>query len=263
MRGPALAALVSLSLSGAALAPTVPARAGAWTQVPGEGIIILSSGRRVAPIGALTGAPADHDTATSQIYLEYGLLDGLTIGAKLYVKLSPVDETENAASIEAFARKRLWRSERGGVASVELGYAHPAESLFGDLFAAADPGAVRELRLSGLYGRSWWGEWGSAFLALGAGYQRREVFADELRSEVTAGLSPWPRWQGMVSLFGLAPLGAGTEASLKIAPSLAYTRREREGEEKQRPVTLQVGLSYDLLNPDDGLGFSVSIWRRF
>ncbi len=74
-------ACVSVLLVGLSLSATGPACAGAWTQAKGEGLAIVTTGRRVAPVGALTGGPISRDTNISQIYIEYGLFDGLTIGA--------------------------------------------------------------------------------------------------------------------------------------------------------------------------------------
>jgi len=74
---------------------------------------------------------------------------------------------------------------------------------------------------------------------------------------------------GMVSVYGLAPLGEGTDPSLKVAPSIAFTmwpwigRNEKKPRGPVRPNTIQLGVSYDLLNRDDGLGLSISVWRPF
>ena len=263
-------ACVSVLLVGYSLSAAVPACAGAWTQAKGEGLVIVTTGRRLAPVGALTGGPVSRDTNISQIYLEYGLLDGLTIGAKSYIELSTTDLTASSAALGGFVRKRVWQDGRGGVASVQFGYAHPIESLLGDAFAMAEPGAVPEAHLAGLYGRGWADDWGSAFLSTGAAYHlRRRGTADDLRFEFTAGYAPWRRWMGMLSFYGLTPLGEGTSASLKVAPSIAFTmwpwigRNEKKPRGPVRPNTIQFGVSYDLLNPADGLGLSISVWRRF
>ncbi len=263
-------ACVSVFLVGFSLSATGPACAGAWTQAQGEGLAIVTTGRRVAPAGALTGGPISRDTNISQIYLEYGLFDGLTIGAKSYVELSTIDLGASSASLGGFVRKRVWQDGRGGVASVQFGYAHPIESLLGASFALAEPGAVPEAHLAGLYGRGWGGDWGRAFLSTGVAYHlRREQTADDLRFEFTSGYAPWRRLMGMISFYGLAPLGEGTDASLKIAPSIAFTmwpwigRNEKKPRGPVRPNTIQLGFSYDVLNRDDGLGLSISVWRPF
>ncbi len=263
-------ACVSVFLVGFSLSAAGPACAGAWTQAKGEGLAIVTTGRRVAPAGALTGGPISNDTNISQIYLEYGLLDGLTIGIKSYIELSTTDLNGSSASLGGFVRKRVWQDGEGGVASVQFGYAHPIDSLLGGTFAESEPGAVPEAHLAGLYGRGWAGDWGSAFISTGMAYHlRREGTADDLRFEFTTGYAPWRRIMGIVSFYGLTPLGAGTDASLKIAPSFAFTmwpwigRNEKKPLGPVKPGTIQLGVSYDLLNRDDGLGVLIGIWRRF
>jgi len=263
-------ACVSVFGVGFALSTTDSACAGAWTRAVGEGVSIVTTGRRVAPMGGVTGGPVSSDTSISQIYLEYGLLDGLTIGAKSYIELSTTDLTGSSAALGGFVRKRVWQDGRGGVGSVQFGYAHPIDSLLGSTFSEAEPGAVPEAHLAALYGRGWADDWGSAFVSTGAAYHlRREGTADDLRFELTTGYSPWRRFMGIVSLYGLAPLGKGIDASLKIAPSIGYTmwpwveRNEKKPSGPIKPNTIQLGVSYDLLNGNDGLGMSISIWRPF
>ena len=263
-------ACASVILVGLALSAVAPACAGAWTQAKGDGLTIVTTARRLAPVGALTGGPISRDTNISQLYLEYGLLDGLTIGAKSYIELSSTDLTASSAALGGFVRKRVWQDDQVGVGSIQVGYAHPIESLLGDAFAMAEPGAVPEAHFAGLYGRSWAGDWGSAFTSTGAAYHlRREGTADDLRFEFTTGYAPWRRWMGMISFYGLAPLGEGTDPSLKVAPSIAFTmwpwirRNEKKPRGRFYPNTIQFGVSYDVLNRTDGLGFSINVWRRF
>jgi hypothetical protein len=223
----------------------------------------------MAPPGSMFGGAPDHDTTVSQVYAEYGLLEGLTVGAKLYVELSATDFDRSSAAIGGFLRKRVWQGG-GSVVSAEAGYAHPIESLLGSTFAAADPGAVPEAHLAGLYGHGWGDVWSGAFVSTGIGYHwRGKGLADDLRAEVTAGYKPTRRVMGMLSLYSLMPLAGGSDPSLKIAPSIAYTmwptirRNEKKPEGPVRPNSIQLGASYDLLSPGDGLGLSISIWRSF
>lgn len=247
-----------------ALLDPASAAAGAWTRPPGEGLLIATSGRRTAPVGALTGGPADTDANISQLYAEYGLIEGLTVGAKLYLELSTSEFEASQASLGGFVRKRLWHDGHGGVASVQAGYAHPIEEWVGNGLEFADPGAVPEAHLSGLYGRGWGGEWGNAFLSTGVGYQwRSDGLADEIRAELTGGYAPWRGWMGILSLYALYPLSEGTDDSLKLAPSIAYTFPPGEEEDAPPPRTIQLGVSYDLLNGDDGLGVLLSVWQPF
>ncbi len=159
---------------------------------------------------------------------------------------------------------------QGGVGSVEIGYAHPIDSLLGSTFAVSQPGAVPEAHLGGFYGHGWADDGGSAFISTGVAYHLRgEGTADDLRYEFTTGYAPWRRIMGIVSFYGLTPLVEDADASLKIAPSIAYTMWPKVGRDEKKPAgpvkpgTFQLGVSYDLLNQDDGLGVSFSIWRRF
>jgi len=220
--------------------------AGAWTRPKGEAQVIVTSGRRIAPMG------------------------GLTIGGKSYIEYSTTDFDRSSAALGGFLRKQVWQDGKGGVGSVQAGYAHPIEALLGSGFEYAYPDVVPEAHFAGLYGRGWGGDWSSAFVSSGVTYHwRGEGVPDDLRFELTGGYAPWRRFMGMLSLYGLEPLGSGTEQSLKIAPSLAYTmwpvldRNEKKPKGKVRPSAVQIGVSYDVLNPDDGLGVMVSVWRAF
>lgn len=264
------AACVSILTIGALLSATGAADAGAWTRAKGEGQVIFSAGRRVAPMNGLIGGPVAHDSSISQLYVEYGLADGLTIGGKVYTEFSSTDLEDSSASLGVFLRKRVWQDGKGGVGSVQVGYAHPIEALVGGSFAYAEPGAVPEAHFAGLYGRGWGGDWGNAFLSTGVAYHwRGEGEADDLRFELTGGFAPWRRLMGILGVYGLSPLGSGADRSLKIAPSLAYTmwpvsgRNEKEPKGPTKPSTIQLGVSYDFLNRGDGMGVLISVWRPF
>jgi hypothetical protein len=191
------------ALGAAALAATVaPAAAGAWTREKGDGQAIVTTARRMAPAGSMFGGAPNRDTTISQVYAEYGLLDGLTLGAKLYIELSTTDLDRSSAAFGGFLRKRLWQGG-GSVVSAEAGDAHPIDQWLGTAFEAADPGAVPEAHLAGFYGHGWGDVWSGAFVSTGAGYQwRGGGQADDLRAEVTAGYKPTRRVMGMLSLYG-------------------------------------------------------------
>jgi hypothetical protein len=149
-------ACVGVCWVGLALTTANSACAGAWTRAQGEGIVIVTTARHVAPMGAVTGRPISSDTNIGQIYLEYGLLDRLTIGAKSYIELSSTDLNGSSAALGGFVRKRVWQDGRGSAGSIQFGYSHPIESLLGSTFALAEPGAVPEapsLRFTDAAGR--------------------------------------------------------------------------------------------------------------
>ena len=111
------------------------------------------------------GGVADRAANINQTYLEYGISDELTLGAKIYIELSTTDLDRSSAAAGAFLRKRIWQDGQGGVASVQGGYAHPIESLIGGFFTLADPGAVPDAHLAGLYGRGWGDVWSGGFIS--------------------------------------------------------------------------------------------------
>lgn len=245
------------------------AAGGAWTRAAGDGQLIFTSGRQIAPVGALTGNAASSDKTQAQIFVEYGVLDSLTVGGSLYGEVSSIDANDGAALFSAFARQRLYRDDAGNVASAQIGFALPAEKLISGRFARSRPNSTPELRLAGLYGTSWWGDWGSAYLTTEAGWAwRSEGTGDELRGELAIGYRPWRCCTAGLSLYATAPLSGTNDAALKLVPSVAYTLYPPVGRNEKKPqdfaaTTTQIGLVYDLLNPDDGIGFLLSLWRPF
>ena len=79
---PAIRVVASLCLAATVLLiGPAAARAGAWTLPKGKGILIITSGRKTQPAGAMFGGVAEEDKNALQIYAEYGLNDRLTLGA--------------------------------------------------------------------------------------------------------------------------------------------------------------------------------------
>ena len=246
------------------------AAAGAWTLAEGTGQLIMATGRKIAPVGAFMGGPADSDSNSSQIYVEYGVADGWTMGAVLYGEFSTTDLDDMELRIGGHVRHRVWTGERGDVAAVQAGFSAPIESWLGDLAPDSLPDSVPEAHLRALYGRGWQTGWGNSFVSAEAGFHwRGERADDELRFDVTAGHESWKGVLGLFSLFTALPLGGESDATLKLAPSIAYTMWPWLGENEKKPYgplypnTIQLGIVWDALNPEDGLGVQVSIWKSF
>ncbi|MEM1276949.1 MAG: hypothetical protein AAGH74_10525 [Pseudomonadota bacterium] len=244
------------------------AAAGAWTREEGDGLFIFSSGRQVAPVSAFASGLSEEDSNTTQVLVEYGLFDDLTLGATLFADISTNDISDGTLSAGLFARKRLWQGE-ASLISAQLGYAHPLEELVSDAFDASSIDSAPEIEMRLLYGHSLWGDWGSAFASVETGYDLfLEDREDEIRADLTLGYQPWRCCLFLMSTFGTLPTG-DDDPSFKIAPSFAYTlwpdidRNAKKPEGPVRPRTIQIGINYDLLNSDDGLGIQVSVWRRF
>lgn len=267
----------SAALVGLAAMPSAwpePARAGAWTQREGRGQIIFSSGRRSATPGSLISGTAEGDVTISQLYLEYGFTDAITLGASAYTEYDVNDADRGSAAAAVFARARVWQNATGSLASVQVAYSQPLESLINEAFGRSKPNSTPEVQLRGLFGSSWWGDWGSAFLSTEGGYNwRSEGTPDEIRLDATLGYEPRRCCMALLSVYGAVPLGSrpglDSDTALKIAPSLAYTLWPEIGRNRKKPLgpvlpaTIQIGLDYDLLDRDEGVGFFVSIWRRF
>lgn len=254
----------------AAALPASGADAGAWTRAAGRGQLIVSSGREVAPVGALAGGIPDSDKSSLQVYVEYGVTDALTAGLKLYADISTTDPSDGQLSAGALLRGRVWQDAAGNVASVEVAGLVPVERFVSRDLARSNPDSTAEAGITALVGTGWWGDWGSAWTSAGAGWTwRSEGHADELRAEISAGYRPWRCCAAILAAYGARPLGGDGDASLKLAPSFAWTMfpvLERNDKKPDGPIhatTLQVGLSYDVLDADEGIGFQLAWWRPF
>lgn len=247
---PALLLLLSL-LPGLAMA-------GAWTRTPGDLQVIATAGIEGMP---LRQAEDDNDGAqTAQLYAEYGVTEGLTAGGSFWLEVVPTEPDQGSAALGGFLRQRLWQNE-AAVLSLQAGIAAPVERWISAEFARTKPFSALDLGVTALYGRSWWGDWGSAFLSTGVGYHY--LFEDqpaEVRGEVTLGTEPWSCCMAMLSLYGLLPVQEGlTDESLKIVPSVGW--HLTDGSEGPR-TTLQLGASRDLLR-DQGFGAFLGVWQDF
>ncbi len=83
------------------------AAAGAWTLARGEGQAIMTTGRRIAPVGAFFGGATRDDANSSQLYVEYGVADRWTLGATAYGEFSATDPAELEVRLGAHVRHRL------------------------------------------------------------------------------------------------------------------------------------------------------------
>lgn len=244
--------------------------AGAWTLAEGSGQAIMTTGRRIAPIGSFVGGVADEDSNSTQVFVEYGLTDDWTLGGTLYGNFSAVDPQDLEIRLGAHVRRRVWTRPKGDVVSVQAGLAAPVEKwLVGDM-ADSLPGSVPEAHVRALYGRGWQWDRGNSFVSAEAGFHwRGERAADEVRFDITAGHEAWKGVLGLFSLYSIAPVIGEGEASLKLAPSVAYTLWPWVGENEKKPFgelnpsTIQLGVVWDVLNPEDGLGVAVSVWKKF
>ncbi|MEL6775074.1 MAG: hypothetical protein AAFS07_04030 [Pseudomonadota bacterium] len=250
-----------------------PAVGGAWTRAEGDGVLISTIGRQGNPTTFFTLPGGSEDKASAQLYVEYGLFEDITVGGSLFTETGlGQEDVTGSASAGLFLRKRVYRDDEGNVASVQIGVAAPIDRLFGSTFANSTSDNPAEVRIFALGGTSWWGDWGSIFISTAAGFAwRGEGEADEARAELVTGYKKHPCCLPILSFYATHSFGPG-EASLKIAPSFAYSPPPSEEEialaaeeerEPQRKTTYQLGLSYDMLDGDGSLGVTFSIWRKF
>ena len=240
---------------------------GAWTLAEGDGQWIVTTGRKAKPIGAWAGRLAKRDKTSVFVFVEYGLTDRLTLGAK-----GSADwiSTDNQFDLRAggHLRYRLWQGGAGDVFSIQFGAAAPIRAQI-DPALVPTGGNVAEFGASLLYGRGWISDWGNTFVSLEAGYRRRHGLPDELRVEGTVGHALSPRLMGLFATYVTHPLDGVGDPSLKLAPSAAWTLwpslgpNDKKSAEIRHPRTIQLSLSYDVLKADEGLGFYVSVWNRF
>ncbi len=263
-------ALFLLWITGASWPAGGPAHAGAWTRAEGDGQLIVTTARRVAPADAWTGGITTDDTSYSQIYVEYGWEDDLTIGGVIYTEVDALDIASSTGSVGLFVRQRLWQGQHGDVFSVQVGASHPIEQYVLEEYDVVPTGSnAFEVQVRALYGKGWGFDWGNAFVSLEGGYHWRDGEADELRFDATAGIEPIKGVLGIMSVYSLTPLGGGTDASLKLAPSVAWTMLPwigRDGKKPRGPIsadTVQFGVIYDVLEEDRGLTLQISVWRPF
>lgn len=247
------------------------AGAGAWTLPEGSGQIIMTTGRKIAPVGAFFSGLPDEDSNIAQLFVEYGVAEDWTLGGVLYADFSSIDPQDLEIRAGMHLRHHLWTRQNGDVVSVQLGLAAPIERwIVGRDLAASLPGSVPEAHIRALYGSGWQWELGNSFVSTEAGYHwRGERAADEFHLDVTAGHEAWKGVMGLLGIYASLPTRSSGDPSLKLAPSIAWTMWPRPGANDKKPAgkvnpnTIQLGLTWDALDPGEGLGVQVSLWRNF
>lgn len=249
----------------------LPALGGAWTQPEGQGQIIISTSLGAVPSAAAVTDRGDTEDSYAALFIEYGLLEGTTVGLTAFSELPEGDRNDNTASVGLHLRQRLWQGEAGDVASIQIGVVQPIDELLGERYGGPGTDQIDEVSLRMLYGRGFGGDWGTGFVSSEGGFHRQlDGDEDELRLDVTGGYGPEPCCQWMLGSYATLPIGDADDASLRLAPSFAYTWRrevEEDNDGEDQPaaalLTMQLGISQDVLNIGDGFGVQLSIWRPF
>ncbi|MEM7744809.1 MAG: hypothetical protein AAF409_13965 [Pseudomonadota bacterium] len=242
---------------------------GAWPQPEDSVLVITTTGRQVAPVGAIFGDPAEREKNTTQIFIEYGFNPDLTVGFMAYSEFSTTDDILEAR-IGGHVRHRIWSGTEGDIMSLQAGASFPVERWLGNGLGDSRPDSASEVDLRVLYGRGWQGDWGDSFVSSELGLRiRGEGLDEEVRADITLGHTPTDGFLGLLSLFTVVPLGQQTEYSFKIGPSIAYTMwpilgsNDKKPEGPLYPNTIQLGIVWDALQPEDGLTLQVGVWKRF
>lgn len=257
----------ALALLAGAMAGPSPVEAGAWTQAPGSGQVISSVSRRASPFSSFAGGPTDDDSTFTALFFEYGVVEGITVGGTAFIEVTS-DDGGNTAELGLFGRYRFWQGDHGDVAAVQVGVKQPVNDLLGGSFGGPGADPTQEVSLRLLYGKGFGFDWGNAFVSTEAGYHlQTDGDDDEIRADITVGAQPFDCCMGLLAVYSTYPIGDSDEASLKVAPSVTYSfRLSDQPDENGAPpkkTTLQFGLSQDLLNLDEGLGFQFSVWQPF
>ena len=243
-----------------------PAFAGAWTQQPGGGLLIISAEQYSADAGYDFAGNPDPDARyrrrDAAVWGEYGALDWLTLGGEARIREAAYLAANSGdrigfSRVSGFARARLAQSPRF-VAAAQVGAGAP---LSDGRPRISDEGPDLEAR--GLLGYSATTRFGRSFLNLEAGYRARlGASADEIRLEATLGLTidggPLVLLQGFSTL-GLRDSGLGGDDydvhKLQVSAVSEISPR----------VSLQSGYMREIAGRNIRLGESLfaAIWIRF
>lgn len=247
-------------------ASPVPSDAGAWTLAEDKTLAIVTTSYQIAPVSSLASGVRTREELATQVFLETGVFDDLTLGFTTYSDFSRLTgETDTRVGLHA--RQRVWQGWGGSVASVQLGVEMPVNDWLG---VPQPSDSVVEIDARALFGTGWQFGWANSYISTELGYRaRRGGQPDELRFDGTAGLEPWDGILGLLTVSSAIPFGDGGTSTLKISPSLAFTLwpgvgdNDKKPELRTPPQTLQIGFGYDVLNPGDGIRISAGIWTWF
>lgn len=245
------------------------AHAGAWTQAPGKGLLIVSgsyysSDKRITNQGHKQSQPT-YSQYLLNPYLEYGLYDGITLGANLNAQRTHQSSQSNwgIGDSEFFLRYRLL--QRGGfVVSAEPMIKLPGIDGDNDSPKIGSDHPDAGLGLSAGYG---WGQ--GHFAALDTQYRHRFASPkDQVNLAATVGISVTPQWmilpQAFATLRTASPASAGfTQSSgddynlYKLQLSAVY--------KINAGTSLQLGgfSNIDGKNTGTGEGVLISVWKTF
>lgn len=237
--------------------PAGRASAGAWTRAPDEVFTAQSVRYFTTELAEDTDAPFRR--VSTDVYLEYGLREGLTLGGKL--EFGQRLDGQQESFVSGFVRARLWRGAAGDVVSAQLGGGLPVLEALAPENITRDVTADARATLS--YGRGFVSDLGAGWLDGAVTLRHRSgPPADELKLDLTAGLRPDEAWVTLAQ--GFATFGLGNDGFggsdfdvVKLALSVGYRVTETR--------TLLLAVTQDVHGRNVSLGteVAVTIWSLF
>jgi len=242
------------------------ARAGAWLMPPGDGQIIAytdysNSTKAFDTHGDLVTVPA-YQKLEFGTYLEYGLLDWLTVvAAPSYDRVrspTPGQSYNGLGESEIAARVGLYRSD-AAVLSFQAGLRTPGASF--DQLGPLEVRQAASIDLRGLAGRNCVVAGIEGFVEMEAGYRiYTENQPGEWRIDLSSGLRPLPKLLMMLQSFSSISNGPGPYGHLswtKLQPSVVYNIAPQ--------WSLQIGgfMTVAGINAGRELGPTAGVWYRF
>ena len=257
-------ALLFLCLPGTAFA-------GAWPAPEGVTQYIVTTSLKGEDAGDIAGILNDEDARNEiSLYAEHGLTEDTTGGLTVYAGFDRAELSYAEVEIGAFLRHRFWSNEMGDVASFEFGINLPAERWIGSDLGANRDNSVNEAFGSLMYGIGRQLDWANVFASSGMEYRARGGGkADEVTLFTTLGVQPHDRFIGLLDIWLQKPVDGDDPLRLKLTPSVGVILRpwmwenEKKKGQLSYPTTLQLGMTYDTLNPEDGVSLNLSIWKSF
>lgn len=245
---------------------TAPARAGAWTQNPGEGVLIVTSlldraETAFGPDGDRVEDGYFHKDETAA-YLEYGVDARHTLVARLAWQSvrrlnGPVhDSATGLSASEIGVRRSLWRDDRQ-IVSAQLLALIPGVGENVTNQPLGDGDGAWEARL--LWGRTLAQD---QFIDVQMAHRwRGGVYLDEARLDVSWGWRPVPQWlvlaQGF-SVWSADPARPGAPDFEQHKVQVSVGRAFGPAEYHAGIVLTPAGR-----NTIDERGVFLSVWRRF
>ncbi len=252
------------------------AYAGAWTQPPGHGQIIYSSSAYATESyfdnrGRRQSQPLYRKLEFNP-YIEYGLFDGVTIGASLSYQYADQDVLfgrfwhRGPGDSEFFIRKRLWQQD-GFVVSTE-----PMVKLPSPTSPAVYPrlgSSTPDAGLGFLFGYGFGSGDLHHFADIDIGYRYRfGAPQDQIRLAGTLGYSLTPNWMAMPQVFITRRRGTMQMPMFTLSPADDYdlVKLQLSAVYKfNEKISLQCGMFSHVAgkNTGGGGGLTVSLWQSF